>query len=126
MDTAAEPRPGDEDFDGFRMRLPEDCVEYMLFVISDNKAGSSNPSLEAVRKAADQKLNELAKDYIWQRDPFKLETKVQKGACFSVSVKGQAAADNQDQASGFPISMALPTTATTSRTSGSSCTCSGN
>ncbi|KAK3906264.1 SGT1 protein-domain-containing protein [Staphylotrichum tortipilum] len=77
MDT--EPRPGDEDFVGFRMRLSEDCVEYMLFVIGDSTAGSSNPSLETVRKAADQKLSELAKDYIWQRDPFKLETKVQKG-----------------------------------------------
>ncbi|KAK4156430.1 protein ecdysoneless [Chaetomidium leptoderma] len=78
MDAAAEPRPGDEDFDGFRMRLPEDCVEYMLFVIGD-KTDSGLPSLEAVRKAADQKLDELAKDYIWQREPFKLETKVQKG-----------------------------------------------
>jgi hypothetical protein len=79
MDTAAEPRPGDEDFDGFRMRLPEDCVEYMLFVIGE-KTDNILPSLEAVRKAADQKLDELAKDYIWQREPFKLETKVQKGA----------------------------------------------
>jgi hypothetical protein len=78
MDTAAEPRPGDEDFDGFRMRLPEDCVEYMLFVIGD-KTNSGLPSLESVRKAADQKLEELAKDYIWQREPFRLETKIQKG-----------------------------------------------
>ncbi|KAK4041006.1 SGT1 protein-domain-containing protein [Parachaetomium inaequale] len=78
MDTAAEPRPGDEDFDGFRMRLPEDCVEYMLFVIGDKTDGSL-PSLEAVRKAADQKLDELAKDYIWQREPFRLDTKTQKG-----------------------------------------------
>ncbi len=80
MDTAAEPRPGDEDFDGFRMRLPEDCVEYMLFIIGD-KASGGLPTLEAVRKAADRKLDELAKDYIWQREPFRLETKVQKGVC---------------------------------------------
>ncbi|KAL2115014.1 hypothetical protein VTJ04DRAFT_10677 [Mycothermus thermophilus] len=78
MDTSTDPRPGDEDFEGFRMRLPEDCVEYMLFVLGD-KSDASLPSLEAVRKAADAKLNEIAKDYIWQRDPFKLETKVQKG-----------------------------------------------
>ncbi|KAL2179440.1 SGT1 protein-domain-containing protein [Thermothelomyces heterothallicus CBS 202.75] len=78
MDTAAEPRPGDEDFDGFRMRLPEDCVEYMLFVIGD-KTDSTVPSLEAIRRAADKKLDEIAKDYIWQKDPFKLETKTQKG-----------------------------------------------
>ena len=79
MDTAAEPRPGDDDFDGFQMRLSEDCVEYMLFVIGDKTDGSL-PSLETVRKAADQKLDELARDYIWQRESFKLETKVQKGA----------------------------------------------
>ncbi|KAL2268151.1 hypothetical protein VTJ83DRAFT_2997 [Remersonia thermophila] len=78
MDTANEPRPGDDDFDGFRMRLPEDCVEYMLFVIGD-KSDSSLPSLETIRKAADHKLAEIAPDYIWQKDPFKLDTKVQKG-----------------------------------------------
>ncbi|KAH6844876.1 SGT1 protein-domain-containing protein [Chaetomium sp. MPI-CAGE-AT-0009] len=78
MDTATEPRPGDDDFDGFRMSVSEDYAEYMLFVIGD-KADSSLPSLEAVRKAADRKLDELAKDYIWQREPFKLEAKTQKG-----------------------------------------------
>ncbi|EAQ92198.1 hypothetical protein CHGG_00433 [Chaetomium globosum CBS 148.51] len=78
MDTAAEPRPGDEDFDGFRMSVSEDYAEYMLFVIGD-KADNNLPSLEAVRKAADRKLDELAKDYIWQREPFKLEAKTQKG-----------------------------------------------
>lgn len=84
MDTAAEPRPGDEDFDGFRMSVSEDYAEYMLFVIGD-KADNNLPSLEAVRKAADRKLDELAKDYIWQREPFKLEAKTQKGSFFSWS-----------------------------------------
>lgn len=78
MDTAAELRPGDEGFDGFRMRLPEDCVEYMLFIIRD-KTESPLPSLETIKKAADQKLEQLARDYIWQREPFRLETKIQKG-----------------------------------------------
>jgi hypothetical protein len=82
MDTAAEPRPGDEDFDGFRMSVSEDYAEYMLFVIGD-KVNSNLPSLEAVRKAADRKLDQLAKDYIWQREPFKLEAKTQKGALYS-------------------------------------------
>lgn len=82
MDTAAEPRPGDEGFEGFRMSVSEDYAEYMLFVIGD-KADSNLPSLEAVRKAADRKLDELAKDYIWQREPFKLEAKTQKGVFFS-------------------------------------------
>nr|CDP29553.1 Putative small glutamine rich protein with tetratricopeptide repeats 1 [Podospora anserina S mat+] len=82
MANAAELRPGDEGFDGFRMRLPEDCVEYMLFIIGE-KSDNDLPSLEAVKRAADKKLTELAKDYIWQREPFKLETKIQKGSGLS-------------------------------------------
>ena len=85
METAPELRPGDEGFDGFRMSLPEDCVEYMLFVIQD-KSEASKLSLEAVRKAADEKLEELAKDYIWQRQPFKLETRIQKGVSIALLV----------------------------------------
>ncbi|VBB81347.1 Putative small glutamine rich protein with tetratricopeptide repeats 1 [Podospora comata] len=82
MANAPELRPGDEGFDGFRMRLPEDCVEYMLFIIGE-KSDNDLPSLEAVKRAADKKLTELAKDYIWQREPFKLETKIQKGSGLS-------------------------------------------
>ncbi|KAK5653540.1 hypothetical protein OQA88_8799 [Cercophora sp. LCS_1] len=78
MDAANEPRPGDEAFDGFRMRLPEDCVEYMLFIIGDKSLGR----LEAVRKAAVETANELTKGYIWQREPFKLETKIEKGLSY--------------------------------------------
>ncbi|KAK4653173.1 hypothetical protein QC762_505750 [Podospora pseudocomata] len=82
MANAPELRPGDEGFDGFRMRLPEDCVEYMLFIIGE-KSDNDLPSLEAVKRAADKKLTELAKDYIWQREPFKLETNIQKGSGLS-------------------------------------------
>lgn len=78
MDSAFEPRPGDDDFDGFRMTVSEDYAEYMLFVIGD-KAQDNVPSLETVRKAADQKLGALANDYIWQRELFRLEAKTRKG-----------------------------------------------
>lgn len=118
MDTAAEPRPGDEDFEGFRMRLPEDCVEYMLFVIGE-KTDNGLPGLEAIRKAANQKLDEIAKDYIWQREPFKLETKVQKGAFCPVFPREKVKpVTDYLQASDSPISTAPPTTETTSKTSG--------
>ncbi|KAK3305508.1 SGT1 protein-domain-containing protein, partial [Chaetomium strumarium] len=81
METAADPRPGDGDFDGFRfrMRLPEDCVEYMLFIIGE-RTNSNLPSLDTVRRAADKRLNELAKDYIWQRDGFNLKARTDKGS----------------------------------------------
>ncbi|KAK0713829.1 SGT1 protein-domain-containing protein [Lasiosphaeria miniovina] len=84
MDTAGELRPGDEGFDGFRMSLPENCVEYMIFVVkgNDDTDFPEAPSLETIRKAAVQKLDELAKDYIWQRDVFKLETKTHNGLTY--------------------------------------------
>ncbi|KAK0648779.1 SGT1 protein-domain-containing protein [Cercophora newfieldiana] len=78
METENEPRPGDLAFDGFRMRLPEDCVEYMLFVVGDK----SLTKLEAVRKAAIEKAESLTKNYIWQREGFKLETKIQNGLSY--------------------------------------------
>jgi len=75
MEAENEPRPGDPAFNGFRMRLPEDCVEYMLFVVGDK----SLAKLESVRKAAIEKADSLTKNYIWQRDAFKLETKIRNG-----------------------------------------------
>ena len=75
MEPASDPRPGDTGFDGFRMTLPEDCVEYMIFVVGDK----SLAGLEAVRKAAMKTADTLTKDYIWQRDDFKVETKIQNG-----------------------------------------------
>jgi hypothetical protein len=57
------------------MRLPEDCVEYMLFVVGDKNL----TKLEAVRKAAIEKADSHTKDYIWQREGLQLETKIQGG-----------------------------------------------
>ncbi len=81
MDSANEPRPGDGAFDGFRMRLPDDCVEYMLFLMNGEKGLSS---LEGIRKASMKLVDELTAGYIWQRDAFELETKVQNGKFMSL------------------------------------------
>jgi len=75
MDQADEPRPGDKRFDGFHMTPAEDCVEYMLFVPGEKTLGT----LETIRKAAVAKADALTKDYIWQRDAFNLETKIDHG-----------------------------------------------
>ena len=85
MDSQDEKRPGDEGFGGFQMTLPENCVEYMLFVIEDDAQESRRlQSLEAVRSAATKKASELTKDYIWQREAFALETKIENGMAFSL------------------------------------------
>lgn len=72
--------PGDA-FQEFERTLPENCVEYMLFVV-ETDLESTHPlsSLQAVRKAAVQLCNQLTKDYIWQREAFSLDTKSAHGA----------------------------------------------
>jgi len=70
-----------EGFDGFPKRLPDDCVEYTLFII-DSKLKSQKEllsRLEGVRKEASKLADNLLKEYIWQRDPFVLELQSGKG-----------------------------------------------
>ncbi|KAJ4421497.1 hypothetical protein N0V85_000144 [Neurospora sp. IMI 360204] len=84
MESTNEPRPGDDTFNGFQMSLPENCVEYMLFVINDQPEAQRTTlsSLETIRKVALQRLDELTKDYIWQREPLKLETRIDNGLVY--------------------------------------------
>lgn len=65
-----------EGFDGFPKRLPEDCMEYMIYLI-DSKLDSiaaTRARLNDLLKNANQISKNLFKDYIWQRDPFSLKT----------------------------------------------------
>jgi hypothetical protein len=75
----------------FERTLPDDCVEYMLFII-DGQLDSRKllSSLECVRKAAMHLADQLTKDYIWQRDCFSLETKSEKGTPFHPLDSGMA------------------------------------
>ncbi|KAL8375762.1 hypothetical protein RB595_007063 [Gaeumannomyces hyphopodioides] len=63
--------------------LPENCVEYMVFLI-DNQLNARQilSRLESVKKAALQLAAELTKDYIWQRGSFSLEVKSRAGLLF--------------------------------------------
>ncbi|KAI1385280.1 SGT1-domain-containing protein [Hypoxylon trugodes] len=61
------------DFDGFPRRLPENCVEYVLFIIDEKLEGRSQfLELENIRKTALQLCDNIAGGYIWQRDSFQL------------------------------------------------------
>jgi hypothetical protein len=63
-----------EGFDGFPKRLPEDCVEYIIYVV-DEKLDSSaavRTRLNTILRSANQSSKRLLKDYIWQRDGFSL------------------------------------------------------
>ncbi|KAI1207388.1 SGT1-domain-containing protein [Annulohypoxylon truncatum] len=53
--------------------LPENCVEYLLFVLDNkNEARSPLPYLEDIRRTAIQLCDSITKGYIWQRDSFQL------------------------------------------------------
>jgi hypothetical protein len=67
-----------EGFNGFPKRLPEDCVEYILYII-DAKLTPKEvlARLELVRKEALSLTAKLLKDYIWQRDEFKLNLEIE-------------------------------------------------
>ncbi|RKU44489.1 hypothetical protein DL546_004545 [Coniochaeta pulveracea] len=80
QDSQPELRPGDAGFTGFQMHLPENCLEYMLFV--RDTTGNTFSALEDVRKAAIRLTDELTGDYIWQRGSFNLELKRDKGLTY--------------------------------------------
>lgn len=81
-----ELRPGDDGFDGFQRQLPENCVDYMLFILGsvpktdETDARKTLFRLEAVRKEAVRLSDDLTRDYIWQREAFSLQTKTDKGS----------------------------------------------
>ncbi len=66
-----------EGFDGFPKRLPDDCVEYMIYVIDEkqrqNSISATRSRLNQVLKGANDLKKTLLKDYIWQRDAFELK-----------------------------------------------------
>lgn len=66
--------------DGFERQLPDNCVEYLLFILdSQLDARKQLSQIEAIRKSALQLASSLTKDYIWQKDEFNLELKNEKG-----------------------------------------------
>ena len=56
-------------------RLPDDCVEYCLYVFSSASLADDDlrTRLREIQKAAAQFQKEYLKDYIWQRQGFALE-----------------------------------------------------
>ncbi|TKA51874.1 hypothetical protein B0A49_12822, partial [Cryomyces minteri] len=61
-----------EGFNGFPKRLPEDCVEYVVYIV-DSKLNSETQvrsRLKEFQSAAIALSKKLLKDYIWQRESF--------------------------------------------------------
>ena len=63
-----------EGFDGFPKSLPEDCVEYAIYIIGTGLSKFEiREQLRKVQLASAQLSKALLKDFIWQREAFKLE-----------------------------------------------------
>lgn len=62
-------------------QLPENTVEYMLFVMDSQQteARKTRPRLETIRKAAVDLVQTLTRDYIWQREGFEISFKSESG-----------------------------------------------
>ena len=72
-----------EGFGGFPKSLPEDCVEYTIYII-DSKLShlERREQLRLVQSAATKLTNNLLRDFIWQRESFKLSLEREEGRSF--------------------------------------------
>ncbi|KAF2685631.1 SGT1-domain-containing protein [Lentithecium fluviatile CBS 122367] len=71
--------PG-EGFDGFPKRLPEDVVEYIIFIINAKLSDTqTRERLQAFQRALAGLEKKFLKEYIWQRDSIKLDLKREEG-----------------------------------------------
>jgi hypothetical protein len=71
--------------------LPDDCIEYSLHYIPSDPAptvvdevADTRSRLIEVQKSAAELVKSLLKDYIWQREGFKLEITKVNGTTLSV------------------------------------------
>lgn len=72
-----------EGFEGFPKSLPEDCVEYTIYILDSRLTDlERREQLRAVQNAAIKLTNGLLKDFIWQREDFKLTLEREEGRSF--------------------------------------------
>ena len=72
-----------EGFDGFPKSLPEDCVEYAVYIIDSKLPDPERrDQLRQVQSAVIKLTNELLKDFIWQREGFQLSLQREDGRSF--------------------------------------------
>ncbi|PVI07042.1 SGT1-domain-containing protein [Periconia macrospinosa] len=63
-----------EGFDGFPKRLPEDVVEYIVFIIDSKLSDTqTRERLQAFQRALNALEKKFLKEYIWQRESIKLD-----------------------------------------------------
>lgn len=72
-----------EGFDGFPKSLPEDCVEYTIYILDSALTDlERREKLRQVQNAGIKLTNQLLRDFIWQRESFKLSLEREDGRSF--------------------------------------------
>ncbi len=80
----------DEDLEWFKSTfhpipkpaLPDDCIEYSLYILDPSSKGDNTKivqRLREVQKASAELTKNLLKDYIWQRESYRLELSREDG-----------------------------------------------
>ncbi|KAF2011618.1 SGT1-domain-containing protein [Aaosphaeria arxii CBS 175.79] len=69
-----------EGFDGFPKKLPEDVVEYMIYIIDTRLSDvQTRERLQSFQRSLNSLEKKFLKEYIWQREPIKLELVREEG-----------------------------------------------
>lgn len=69
-----------EGFDGFPKKLPEDVVEYIIYIIDTMLSDiQTRERLQAFQRSLSQLEKKFLKEYIWQRESLKLELVREEG-----------------------------------------------
>lgn len=72
-----------EGFDGFPRNMPEDCVEYTIYIIDTKLTDLEiRKKLRQMQVAASSLTKDLLKDFIWQRESFYLDLEREGGRSF--------------------------------------------
>jgi hypothetical protein len=67
-------------FDGFPKKLPDDVVEYIIYIIDTTLSDiHTRERLQAFQRSLHQLDRKFLKEYIWQREPLKLDLVRQDG-----------------------------------------------
>ncbi|KAM0285504.1 hypothetical protein ACHAQH_001454 [Verticillium albo-atrum] len=83
-------------FDGLEKRLPENCVEYLLFLVDQSPTDRRKElsKLEDLRKVSLELSKNQANNYIWQREEFGLELKNEQGDAHCLTITQVDMADD--------------------------------
>lgn len=76
-----------EGFDGFPKRLPDDCIEYNIYVLDQTLPENKiRERLRSVQSSATALTKQLLQGFIWQRESFILELVREDGKVLGVLI----------------------------------------